>query len=129
MIHAVVGIVKRDDKILVGERPLGKPYSGYWEFPGGKVEANESSEAALKRELFEELGITVTSAKPWFQHTHTYPDKTVLLDLWWVEAFTGGPVSKENQTLRWATLAEMQALRLLEGNWFILDKMKQVFSE
>lgn len=129
MIHAVVGIVKRDDKILVGERPLGKPYSGYWEFPGGKVEANESSEAALKRELFEELGITITSAKPWFQHTHTYPDKTVLLDLWWVEAFTGQPLSKENQALRWATLAEMKTLRLLEGNWFILDRMKQVFGE
>lgn len=124
MIHAVVGILKRGDKILVGERPLGKPYSGYWEFPGGKVEENESSEAALKRELQEELGIHIHTASQWFQHTHSYPDKTVTLDIWLVNTFKGEPHSKENQVLRWVTLSEMQGLRLLEGNWFIVDKIK-----
>ncbi len=104
MIHAVVGILKREGKVLVGERPLGKPYSGYWEFPGGKVEVNETGKDALERELQEELGIHVITAKPWFQHTHSYPDKTVLLDMWIVSEFTGEPHGKENQQLRWVTL-------------------------
>ena len=62
-VYAVAGILRRDDKILIAERPLGKPYSGFWEFPGGKVEANESGEAALIRELHEELGIEVLSSE------------------------------------------------------------------
>lgn len=126
LIRAVVGILKRDDKILVGQRPNGKPYSGYWEFPGGKIEPNESAQAALKRELHEELGIDLISATPWFEHTHSYPDKTVRLEMWLVEKFKGEPESKENQVLRWVTLPEMKALRLLEGNWLIHDKITEI---
>jgi 8-oxo-dGTP diphosphatase len=127
-VHAVVGIIKRDSKILVGERPEDKPYGGYWEFPGGKVEENESGEQALKRELHEELGIDVITAKPWFEHTHAYPDKTVLLEMWIVTQFLNEPYSKENQVLRWVTLTEMMELRLLEGNLPILDRLKALYS-
>lgn len=127
-IRAVVGIIKKEGKLLVGQRPLGKPYSGYWEFPGGKIEESESSEQALKRELQEELGIDVVHAKHWFEHTHAYPDKTVLLDMWLVTQFLGEPESKENQTLRWVTLTDLLALQLLEGNWPIIDRIKSLYS-
>lgn len=127
MIHAVVGIIKRDHHVLVGERPPGKPYSGYWEFPGGKVEAGESPRAALTRELHEELGIDVIAAQPWFKHQHSYPDKTVLLDMWLVSDFNQEPTSKENQHLRWVTYTEMLSLRLLEGNWPIIERLRTLF--
>jgi 8-oxo-dGTP diphosphatase len=124
MIPVVVGILKFENKFLVGQRSLGKPYSGYWEFPGGKIEENESANDALIRELREELGIEVLVAKPLFKHTHVYPDKTVLLDLWLVEKFAGMPHHKEHQTLRWVTFNELLNLRLLEGNLSIMDKIK-----
>jgi mutator protein MutT len=126
-VHAVAGLVMRDGKLLVAERPEGKPYSGYWEFPGGKVEDNEGSDAAIKRELQEELGIEVTQADRWFDHLHAYPDKTVLLELWRVSEFIGEPQSKENQVLRWVNYEEILHLRLLEGNLAILSQIKSLF--
>jgi len=126
VVRAVVGIIKRDDQVLVGERPLGKPYSGYWEFPGGKIEPNEQGKAALIRELHEELGIKVTVTDLWFSHTHPYPDKTVFLEMWLVKAFIGEPQPKENQLLRWVTFEELVALRLLEGNLPIIHQLKSL---
>lgn len=126
-VHAVVGILRRDHTLLVAQRPAGKPYSGYWEFPGGKIEQNESALDALKRELHEELGVDILNAEPLFQHTHDYPDKTVLLDLWLVTEFAGEPHGKEDQQLRWATFQDIQALNLLEGNWAIMEKIQRLF--
>ena len=117
----------RDGKLLVAERPEGKPYSGYWEFPGGKVEDNETADAAIRRELHEELGIEVVDAEPWFEHLHAYPDKTVLLDLWRVTEFSGEPQGQENQILRWVSYEEILHLRLLAGNLEILSQIKSLF--
>lgn len=125
-IHAVVGILRRNGKILLAQRPEGKPYSGYWEFPGGKIEENESGRNALMRELYEELGVNVISAQPWFEHTHAYSDKTVHLEIWLVGEFSGEPHGKENQPLLWAALSEILSLCLLEGNWPIIEKMKDL---
>ena len=126
-VSVVVGMIQRDGRVLIAKRPKGKPYSGYWEFPGGKVEFGESGQDALIRELHEELGIQVMTAHPWFKHQHAYPDKTVLLEMWRVTAFQGEPQGLENQTIRWATLTDMLALRLLEGNGPIIDKLKTLF--
>ena len=122
-VAVVVGIIKRGDRFLIAERPLGKPYSGYWEFPGGKIEANEPPLEALKRELEEEIGVTVTAATHWKSVDHAYPDKTVHLSLWWVDAYLGEPHPKENQTLYFSTIAEMRELNLLEGNVDIVDAL------
>lgn len=123
LVHAVAGILQRDNKILVAERPAGKPYSGYWEFPGGKIEANESGEQALIRELQEELGIVVNRAQFLFHHEYTYPDKIVYLELWRVTQFLGEPASQENQQLRWVSASEMMNMNWLEGNWAIVDNI------
>lgn len=125
-IHAVAGILQQENKLLIAERPPGKPYSGYWEFPGGKVEANELSEHALKRELHEELGIEVISSQHLFDHNYTYPDKHVLLEVWLIKQFRNEPQSKENQKLLWVSHAEMIQLPLLQGNWDILDKIRMI---
>lgn len=127
MIRVAVGILLRDGKMLVAERPHDKPYGGYWEFPGGKIEKNESSLDALKRELQEELGITVLDANHWFEHIHHYPDKSVQLDLWLIPTFSGEPDGKENQALQWVTLAELTHLKVLEGNRLILERMRELF--
>lgn len=127
MIQVAVGILQREGKVLVGCRPEGKPYSGYWEFPGGKIESHETGEEALARELHEELGITVHRANMWFEHLHHYPDKTVNLILWRVNDFEGDPSSREAQELRWVSLEEMLSLNLLEGNRFIMDRIKELF--
>lgn len=126
-VRAVAGILRRDEKILIAERPAGKPYSGYWEFPGGKIESRETGFDTLKRELHEEIGIQVLSAELWFEHSHAYPDKRVYLEMWLVTAFDGEPHSKENQRLQWAALDEIMTLKLLEGNRAILEKISELF--
>jgi 8-oxo-dGTP diphosphatase len=123
VVKAVAGILRRDNKILVAERPAGKPYSGFWEFPGGKIEAQESADSALIRELHEELGIEVSTATFLFHHEYTYPDKIVDLQIFEVREFYGEPEGRENQALCWASLAEMRGMKLLEGNWVIVDKL------
>lgn len=76
-------------EFLLAQRPEGKVYAGYWEFPGGKVEPGESVRAALIRELQEELGITVTDCAPWLTRQFTYPHATVRLNFWRATAWTG----------------------------------------
>lgn len=101
-LHVAAGVI-RDAKghVLIAKRSLDTHQGGLWEFPGGKVEAGETAEAALARELAEELGITVTAARPLIQVRHDYPDKHVLLDVWEVGAFTGEPHGAEGQPLAW----------------------------
>jgi 8-oxo-dGTP diphosphatase len=125
IIHVVAGIIRQHDRLLIALRPDNKPYSGFWEFPGGKVEEGELSLDALKRELHEELGIAVTTADHWFNHRYRYPDKTVFLEVWLVSDFSGEPHGKEGQQLSWVTFSELQTLRMLEGNWGVVDRMKE----
>ncbi|MBA2484433.1 MAG: NUDIX domain-containing protein, partial [Nitrosomonas sp.] len=71
--------MRPDGSFLLARRPEGKPYPGYWEFPGGKIETGESPLAALERELQEELGIHITLAYPWITRVFTYTHATVRL--------------------------------------------------
>jgi 8-oxo-dGTP diphosphatase len=91
--------------ILITRRPDHAHQGGLWEFPGGKVEVDETVGAALQRELLEELGIIIQVAEPLFLVRHAYPDKTVLLDVWRVTAWRGEPHGREGQPLRWVSPA------------------------
>ncbi|MCU1717607.1 Nudix family hydrolase [Pseudomonas sp. 5P_3.1_Bac2] len=103
-IHVAAAVIRNDQgQILLAKRPDDKHQGGLWEFPGGKVEAGESVEQALSRELFEELGIRPTTARPLIQVRHAYTDKSVLLDVWEVSAFTGEPHGAEGQPLAWVS--------------------------
>lgn len=88
-VAAAVLLRKAGREFLLAQRPAGKVYAGYWEFPGGKLEAGETVREALIRELHEELGITVTACSPWLTRQFTYPHATVRLHFWRVTAWTG----------------------------------------
>ena len=85
-------------------RPAGKPYAGYWEFPGGKLEAGEDVRAALQRELHEELGVQVLSAHAWHDEMVDYPHALVHLHFWIVSAWEGELRMLEGQTFSWQQL-------------------------
>ena len=98
----MVGIISdAAGRILVTQRPLQVDHGGCWEFPGGKVESGETPEAALARELAEELGIQVVASQPLLRVHHHYPSQTVLLDVRRVTVYTGIPHGRENQPLDW----------------------------
>ena len=92
---AAAVLIRPDDSFLLACRPDGKPYAGYWEFPGGKIEAGESPLQALTRELDEELGITVRQATPWLTRTFSYPHATVRLRFYRVTAWHGELTPRE----------------------------------
>ncbi len=88
-VAAAVMLRAEGREFLLAQRPEGKVYAGYWEFPGGKLEAGETVRQALIRELQEELGITVTACSPWLTRVFTYPHATVRLNFWRVTAWEG----------------------------------------
>jgi 8-oxo-dGTP diphosphatase len=110
-IDVAVGIlIKPNGDILLAQRPPGKPYAGYWEFPGGKVERNESIFDALKREFVEELGLHVRSAEPWCGVEHVYPHAHVRLHFYISRDWHGEPQSLEGQALAWQGNIEVTPL-------------------
>ena len=96
-------------RVLLAERPTGKAMAGLWEFPGGKVQAGESPEAALCRELREELGIDVIAAglEPVTFASHGYPDFHLLMPLFLCFRWTGNPVGREGQRLQWVDVSRL----------------------
>ena len=101
-IDVAVGILlKSNGDVLLGCRPEGKPFAGYWEFPGGKVEQGESVLDALKREFEEEVGVQILSADAWCGVEHVYPPAHVRLHFFISRAWKGEPEAREGQQLAW----------------------------
>jgi 8-oxo-dGTP diphosphatase len=103
VLVAAVALVDADGRVLLAQRPAGKSMAGLWEFPGGKVNAGETPEAALIRELAEELGIDVTASclAPFTFASHTYPDFHLLMPLYVCRKWSGIPAAREGQLLAW----------------------------
>lgn len=112
-----------DGSVLLAQRPEGKPWAGWWEFPGGKVEAGETAEAALHREVQEELGSTVLTAYPWLTRTFAYPDKTVKLHFFVVRDWQTEPHGREGQLLSWQTPSQLSVDPMLPANAPILKAL------
>ena len=109
-------VIERPGEFLLAQRPEGKPYPGYWEFPGGKIEPGEDPRAALVRELEEELGIRVTAASPWITRVYTYTHATVRLHFFRVGAWTGEPQPLEDQAIRWQVVGRPDVAPMLPAN-------------
>jgi 8-oxo-dGTP diphosphatase len=124
-IDVVAAVLKdRLGRVLIAERPAGKPLAGYWEFPGGKLEAGEPAAAALQRELKEELGIEVRRAYRLLQFSHQYPERRVDLDVWRVTAHTGEPAAHEGQRLAWVTPQDFPEWNLLPADQPIVSALR-----
>ncbi|MFA9275353.1 MAG: NUDIX domain-containing protein [Candidatus Aquirickettsiella gammari] len=110
-VNVAVGILmKNNGDVLLGQRPEGKPYAGYWEFPGGKVEQDEDILDALKREFMEELGIQITSAEPWCGVEYIYPHAHVRLHFYISREWQGEPQSLEGQAFAWQGAVAVEPL-------------------
>jgi len=107
-------------RVLLAQRPPGKPYAGYWEFPGGKLEPGEAPAAALARELVEELGLTVVRAAPWMVQHFVYPHAHVELNFFRVFAWTGEPVGHDGQAFAWQRPDAIDVAPLLPANTRVL---------
>lgn len=117
-------IENNQGQVLISKRPAHTYGGGLWELPGGKLEANESPEDALFRELDEELGIQVSSAKPLIKINHQYPDRSVHLMIYQVTHFEGNPHGKEGQEVRWVSKADIAGYTFPGANKPAIDAIR-----
>ena len=126
-VDVAVGVlIDRADRFLLTSRPEGKVYAGYWEFPGGKLEAGETVAQALRRELHEELGITIGAALPWKVEIVDYEHARVRLHFCKVREWQGDFEMREGQAMAWQTLP-VQVRPVLPGTvpvlqWFAAER-------
>lgn len=117
-IHIVAGIIfnSNQSEIFITKRPDHLHKGGFWQFPGGKVEAGESREQAMVRELEEEIGITVTEQQAFQHFDFDYTDKSLSFDFMLVTAFDGQPHGREGQQGGWVKIANLANYRFPEAN-------------
>ena len=114
---AVAIITDKEQRLLIAQRPLHVPQGGLWEFPGGKLESNESAEDALVREIREEIGLEVLNARFLGEISHQYPDKKVELLVFHVSEFTGTPACLEGQlAVKWMDKEQLNPQDFPEAN-------------
>ncbi len=121
--HVAIALIRRDGRWLVQRRGDGGHLAGRWEFPGGKVEPGESTEAALAREVTEEVGIAVVILRSLPAIDHDYGDRRVTLHPFMCAA-TGEAVGREGQQLRWFTAEELSRLSIPAANRALLPEME-----
>lgn len=121
-VHVAVGVIENaDGDIFISKRHKDLHQGDKWEFPGGKVEADETVYDALVRELREECNIVVQSASPLTVIHHNYGDKRVVLDVWRVISFEGSIAQREGQEWRWVPAYALQAYQFPKANEAIIE--------
>ena len=124
-VQVAVGVlVRADGRFLLTSRPAGKAYAGYWEFPGGKIESGETVHEALRRELLEEIGITIDASHPWKIERVDYPHALVRLHFCKVHGWTGELQMREGQSFAWEDLP-VQSAPVLPGTVPVLAWLAQ----
>lgn len=125
-VEVAVGILLRGDQFLLGTRPAGKPYAGYWEFPGGKIEPGETVAQALLREFDEELGVAIdpASVEIWRTTEHDYEHAQVRLHWCKVRRWQGEFQMREGQQVAWQRLPTTVS-PILPGAYPVLDALAQ----
>jgi 8-oxo-dGTP diphosphatase len=127
-VHVAVGVIVSNGEFFLTKRLDHVHQGGKWEFPGGKVEADESVAQALHRELQEEIAIDVLSCMPLLEITHDYGDKEVKLDVFLVDNFHGEPTAQEGQQQNWFSLSELSSVDFPEANIAIVEKLKALYA-
>jgi 8-oxo-dGTP diphosphatase len=124
MIHVLAAAVRAGNQVLIARRPDHVHQGGLWEFPGGKKEGAESREAALKRELIEEIGIEPDEYRPLIQIPYEYTDKSVLLDVWEVTSWRGTPHGSEGQPIQWVPIDVLRKYQFPQANLAIIKALR-----
>lgn len=123
--RVVAGILADEaGRVLLAERTGDHALAGFWEFPGGKIGAGETSEAALVRELAEEIGVRVNPGVPCLQLEHVYPDRRVSIEFFLIRQWRGTPAGLEGQGLRWLLPRDIDVRELLPANAPVLDWLR-----
>ena len=122
-LQVAVGVLRRQNRLLMQQRTTGQACAGQWEFPGGKVEQGESPRHALQREIREELGVETVTARPLLALPFDYPHARVWLEVFVVDSFTGRAVGREGQPTRWLTPEEIRRLDILAAVHPILEAL------
>jgi 8-oxo-dGTP diphosphatase len=129
-IHVVAAALYDDaGRVLIAERPPGKHLSGGWEFPGGKIDADETERQALARELAEELGVALGACYPLLHVAHDYDDRRVEISLWVVASYTGAPSGLDGQRLKWVHPSELRACDMLAADVPFIDALQRLYND
>ena len=129
VVHVAVGVLIDDANcVLLARRQKGTHLEGYWEFPGGKVESGETVDAALARELSEELGVEIGETSPLMTVNHDYGEKQVLLDVHRVLSWTGEPHGAEGQPIAWVSASALDGYKVPEANAEIMVRVRSVLA-
>jgi len=125
-VAVVCAVLKRGEKVMIAKRPMGKRLEGLWEFPGGKVEPGEAAEAALHRELQEELGcvVMVTEALPACEHVYEWGAIQLLPFVCVLAAGSAEPHAHEHEELAWVTLEEIKGYELAPADWPVVAMLR-----
>ncbi|KPH65129.1 8-oxo-dGTP diphosphatase MutT [Pseudoalteromonas sp. NEC-BIFX-2020_002] len=127
IIHVAVGVIKAGNTLFICKRPDDKHQGGLWEFPGGKVESGETVFEALKRELIEEVALTIHSSSQLMVIEHDYGDKCVKLDVHVVTDFSGDAHGAEGQLSAWVAIDKLSEYNFPAANVEIIEKIKTQF--
>ena len=123
-LTVVAAVIRRNGRLLLAQRPEGVHLPGQWEFPGGKVETGESHEAALRREITEELGVTIEAGPLYMVSEHQYPERTVHLHFFECRITAGEPEAHSAVRLGWFRPEELSELDLPEANRGLVKKLQ-----
>jgi 8-oxo-dGTP diphosphatase len=123
LIRVVAALVARDGHVLIARRVSPPAWAGWWEFPGGKVEAGEADAAALERECLEELGAQVHTGAPLVTVFHDEPDRRIAISVYRATLTHGEPVAKEHDALAWVPIAGLPTYNLLPADLVVLQAL------
>ena len=126
-IPVVTAIIRREDNVLLGQRPESGSMAGVWEFPGGKIEAGESPEEALARELSEELGIDAEIGDLKFATTHAYGETGIVLLFYEVNYWKGAVKTKHHHEIKWVHKDQLTSENLPDANKKVIHKILENF--
>ena len=126
-IDVAAGIlIDKNNRVLITQRIEGKLLKGFWEFPGGKLNIGENPEIALKRELEEELGISVISYEPFMQLEHCYYNQAVNIDFFLVHKWLGSIIGLDGQNIQWVKISRLPKKKLLEADIPIIKALQEI---
>ena len=126
-IDVAAGIlIDKNNRVLITQRIEGKLLKGFWEFPGGKLNIGENPEIALKRELEEELGISVISYEPFMQLEHCYYNQAVNINFFLVHKWLGSIVGLDGQNIQWVKISKLPKKKLLEADIPIIKALQEI---